>query len=230
MLEVEIASMPTTPMVEAAKLMIRDPNDAAILASVIESKPDVFVSGDLEVPLEGLAGIILDKLDGLLLSGGGNASRFSPSNMPGMARQQPRRYVFEAHLIREAWRRSLSVLGICRGHQMMAEVLGGALREEVVAGHGGETGGHPINPEGGNLFPSLGDSWPWQVNTYHCQVVERVPVGFAVAARSPEGWIEAMEALDKKFFIGVQFHPEMLFEDSHKARRLFKAFMEAASS
>jgi len=48
MLEVEIASMPTTPMVEAAKLMIRDPNDAVILASAIESRPDVFVSGDLD--------------------------------------------------------------------------------------------------------------------------------------------------------------------------------------
>jgi len=199
----------------------------------------VFLSGGLPMmlvppgegmPVEDLAGIILDKLDGLLLSGGGNASRFSASNMPGMDLQQPRRYVFEAHLIREAWRRSLPVLGICRGHQMMAEVLGGALREEVVSGHGGETGvGHPINPEGGNLFPSLGDSWPWQVNTYHCQVVEQVPPGFAVAARSPEGWIEAMEAIDKHFFLGVQFHPEMMFEESHKARRLFKAFMEAAA-
>ncbi len=48
MLAVEITSMPTTPMVEAAKLMIRDPKDAAILASAIESKPDAFVSGDLD--------------------------------------------------------------------------------------------------------------------------------------------------------------------------------------
>lgn len=44
--QVEIIPMPSLDKVKKAKRIIRDPKDAAILASAIEAKPDIFVSGD----------------------------------------------------------------------------------------------------------------------------------------------------------------------------------------
>lgn len=181
---------------------------------------------------------LLDRIDGLLLSGGGSgfARRKNPYSLPPreLAKQQPKRYAFESILIKEAWKRDMPVLGICRGHQMIAEVLGGSIKEEFIEGHSCGFGAnkepvhHHITLEPDSKLASICDCLAWCVNSFHIQVVEKTPPGFRAAAWSHDGFIEAMEAKDKEFFLGVQFHPEEFFARSQEAQKLIEAFMDAA--
>lgn len=173
-----------------------------------------------------------DQVSGLIFTGGGSARRFKPDNMPTLQEQQPLRYRFEAHLIKEAWRRRMPVLGFCRGHQMIAAVLGGEMRIESISGHQQKPdtrSAHSVDLLPGSRLAGLMEADKWEVNSYHCQVVAAAPPGFQVCARSPEGWVEAMEAAGP-FWFGFQFHPEMMFDDDKKARRLFQSFIKAADA
>ncbi len=181
---------------------------------------------------------LLDRIDGLLLTGGGSgfANIKSPESPPikELSKQQPKRYALESILIREAWKRDMPVLGICRGHQMIAEVLGGTIKQESIKGHRVDAGSikksmnHEVCLVPDSKLAAICGSSAWCVNSFHIQVVENIPPGFRVAAWSHDGYIEAMEAVDKEFFVCVQFHPEELFSKSEQAQRLIKSFMNAA--
>jgi putative glutamine amidotransferase len=189
-------------------------------------------------PLERYAGeeqgaveAFLDRLGGLILTGGGGARRFKAEELPGLAGQQPLRYCFESLLIREAWRRGMPVLGMCRGHQMMAEVMGGTIQKQTVEGHVQEEQAltaHSVELVPGTRLARLCAAGRWEVNSFHRQVVAEVPPGFVVAARSAEGLIEAMEPREGPFWLGFQFHPELLFDEDEMARRIFRSFVQAA--
>ncbi len=177
---------------------------------------------------------ITDKISGLILSGGGNARRFSPNNIPSLLEQQPKRYSFEKMLILEAWNRNLPVIGICRGHQMIAEVLGGSIMEETVKGHSlkDEKGRklHGMKIVSGSKLEDICNSNYWDINSFHCQVVHKVPHNFIVSGWSEDGYIEVIETKDRNFFIGVQFHPETMIGENNKSKDLFNSFIKEAAS
>jgi putative glutamine amidotransferase len=64
-----------------------------------------------------------------------------------------------------------------------------------------------------------------EVNSFHHQAVERPAPGLIVSARSDNGIIEAVEAPDRRFFLGVQWHPEHL---SGSAANAIRGLIEAA--
>ena len=66
-----------------------------------------------------------------------------------------------------------------------------------------------------------------RVNSFHHQALKQVAKGLKVVATAPDGIIEAVEAEneDGTFIIGVQFHPEMMFDKSIFARAIFKRFI-----
>ncbi|HVK80399.1 MAG TPA: gamma-glutamyl-gamma-aminobutyrate hydrolase family protein [Verrucomicrobiae bacterium] len=68
-----------------------------------------------------------------------------------------------------------------------------------------------------------------RVNAIHSQAIDRLGAGFTVAAREPNGVIQAVEDLSEPFWIGVQFHPEFLIYRA-PFRRLFRALVEAADA
>jgi putative glutamine amidotransferase len=65
------------------------------------------------------------------------------------------------------------------------------------------------------------------VNSLHHQAVKDVADGLAAVARTPDGLIEALEAEDHPFALGVQWHPEELALQDARSQRLFDAFVEA---
>jgi len=185
-----------------------------------------------ETNLQEMAKKVIDLVDGLLLTGGGDAKRFKPEEMPPLKVQQPLRYEFERHLIKEAFGKNLPTLGICRGYQMIAEVLGGSIGESIISGHKQKGPGtqafHGIKIDPKSKFYEICGIDYWKVNSFHVQAVESPPPGFRVVALSDDGVIEGIEAIDKDFFIGVQFHPEELFPVDQVAQKLFLKFIEAA--
>lgn len=194
---------------------------------VLLSPPMVKLAADKE---SRIIGGVLDRIDGLLLSGGGDARIFTKENLPGLCRQQPVRYRFEALLIKEAWERQIPVVGICRGHQMIAETMGGKIQVSTVDGHMQDyriLRSHLIHMQTGTRLEKICGAQNWEVNSYHCQVVGEVPPGFTVSARSGDGLIEAMEATGDIFWFGFQFHPELLFGDE-KSGRIFSEFIRRA--
>jgi putative glutamine amidotransferase len=67
-----------------------------------------------------------------------------------------------------------------------------------------------------------------RVNSFHHQAVARVGRGLRVVARSPDGVVEGIEATDRRFVLGVQWHAECLVERVTQLR-LFREFVSAAA-
>jgi len=179
--------------------------------------------------------LLEERLDALLFSGGGDARRAPGAPLPSLEGQQPLRYRWERELLRYAKRRNLPCLGICRGFQMMVEGFGGSLRTSVVAGHSqklpGTQGSHLVFPVEGSLFAQLVGSEPWCVNSFHVQAVEKIPEGFILSCSAEDGVCEGIESTEEDFFLGVQFHPEELFQGKDaRAEALLRAFVGAAEA
>lgn len=220
-----------------------DDQPGGILYSPVQYHNALYNSGGLPVlvapptlalndeDLQAVAKKTADSLYAFFFSGGGGNRRFKNGDMPNLEEQQPQRYKFEAMLIREAWKRKMPVIGACRGHQMIIEALGGKIKGETVSGHQQDEKaktGHGIKIAAGSKLASLVGSLNWTVNSMHCQVAEEVPAHFQVSARSPEGYIEAVEAEEPHFWMGFQFHPEAMVVFDEAARAVIKAFVDAA--
>ena len=66
------------------------------------------------------------------------------------------------------------------------------------------------------------------VNTFHHQAVAAVAPGFVAAAHAPDGVIEAIESTKHRFVLGVQWHPEGMWNQKENFDELFAEFVRAA--
>lgn len=183
-------------------------------------------------------GAVLDSVDGLLLSGGGSlpGQYFVDNPEPTLRETNVERYDLEVELAKQAWARGLPLMGICRGHQTIAEAFGGYLINDLGAVPGARnhyqdvpaaTATHGVSIErGSRLAEWLGSEA--KVNSFHRQVVDQVPRGWRATAVSDDGWIEAMEA-ESGFGLGVQFHPEALMDGDARFLRFFEEFVLASA-
>lgn len=175
---------------------------------------------------------ILNIVDGLLFSGGGDVKGQSREELPTLREQQPIRYDFESALMKKAYKKRLPIMGICRGFQMILECFGGSLSDETVDNHSQNIpDGEPwhevrINKDS-KLYEIVGSD-TWNVNSFHVQKADKVPEGFIVSARANDGVIEAIEATDYPFLAGFQFHPETLSWTDEAAGDIFKWFIKEA--
>jgi putative glutamine amidotransferase len=67
-----------------------------------------------------------------------------------------------------------------------------------------------------------------QVNTFHHQAVKEVAFGFRASAIAHDGVIEGIEGINHRFVIGVQFHPELMWQNNPSITALFGAFVSEA--
>ncbi len=178
-------------------------------------------------------------LSGLLLTGGGDIDPllFGEEPLCQSGEINPQRDAYEMRICKEAFTQDLPLLGICRGMQVMNIARGGKIYQDigVQAGttlkHMQEAprayGTHNIFVEDGSLFTSLWISRCIRVNSLHHQACSLLGEGFTVSARSADGLIEAIEQREKRFTVGVQWHPEAM--RTEEMRLLFAAFVRAAA-
>lgn len=161
----------------------------------------------LIIPHELVAlGAALDAADGVLVSG----------SAPG-AKVDDRRRAFEDRLVAEALARDLPLLGICHGMQVLGEALGGTIARDLpgmdaeAAPHiphpAADRLAHPVAIEAGSRLAAWNGGAAAEVSSLHRHAL--VGEGaFRIAARAPDGVLEAIEGLGRRFCLGVQWHPE----------------------
>lgn len=189
---------------------------------------------------------VLDRLDGLVLSGGGDVepARFGADSVhPATYGILPARDLFELDLVHLALRRDLPVLGICRGIQVLNVALGGTLVQDVASQHESSTPvnhrqqadgiaanqpGHTVTIAAGSLLHELVGQTSLPVNSFHHQAIGRLAAGLEAIAVSGDGIIEAVVLPDRRFVLGLQWHPELMFADHPVQLLWFEALVSAA--
>lgn len=190
---------------------------------------------------EQLAGEILDNCDGLMLSGGTDVDPKIFGEIPhtALGRVDGPRDPFEITLAREAVRRDMPVLGICRGLQVLNVAQGGTLIQDIpsdvenaVTHEAGENRveiAHEVTIQPGSRLANLLSTTRVGVNSFHHQAAKRLGEGLTQTATSPEdGIVEGLEMSDRTFVVAVQWHPENFWRTSPLFDGLFTGFVEAA--
>jgi len=203
--------------------------------------PSGLPSGDEET--EAFARDYVRRLDGLVLSGGGDIAPYLYGESPsaGVARMDSARDRWELALFSAARARGLPILGVCRGCQLVNAALGGTLYQDI-KGQLPLAGGHSFDmpmDEPAHYVDIVPDTRLAAMfgegrvlaNSFHHQAVKDLAPGLVVSARAPDGVVEAVEAVDREpFLVAVQFHPEGMSRRYPEFLAPFAALSQAAAS
>jgi len=183
---------------------------------------------------------LLDRLDGVVLSGGVDVdpARYGEAPHPRLGRVNRRRDDFELALTGAALRRDVPILAICRGHQVLNVATGGTLIQDIAStlegamehrGRGPRfRHSHPVEIAASSRLRAILGRSSVPVNSIHHQAVARVGRGLVVCARCPQdGIVEGLEMPGRRFVLGVQWHPESFWNRTDSFQPLFDAHAEA---
>jgi putative glutamine amidotransferase len=162
----------------------------------------------------------LARLDGLVLSGGGDIDpqRYGATKHPRCGPASPERDQAELDLCRAALATGLPLLGICRGLQVLNVALDGTLHQHLpdTVGHDGHSpelagyGTHKVSVAPGTRLASILGTSEMAVPTHHHQAVDTLGTGLIATAWTDDGVIEAAESAQTgPFVVAVQWHPEV---------------------
>ncbi len=187
---------------------------------------------------------LIETLDGVLLTGGGDVDPvlYGEARHPTISDAEPGRDEFEIDLARRAMAADLPLLAICRGSQVLNVAAGGTLVQDIPSAvttdlphsltEPKDCIAHPIQiARGSRLHNVLGAAvdaaCTCRVNSRHHQSVGRLGKELVASAVAADGVIEAIEAPNATFCVGVQWHPENFWRTG-EFKPLFDAFVEAA--
>lgn len=201
----------------------------------------VIMSGGIPVllPVTDNKSIIDDYInicDGFILSGGPDvdACYFGGDNMPYAGEISPVRDTMELEISKKALQLDKPILGICRGCQVLNIAAGGTIYQDIYAENAKEAllkhnqqapKWYPIHTvEFGSkcILNDMFGSRRLSVNSFHHQAVKDTADGFITAAWSKDGIIEAICSTKNNFALGVQWHPELLWQKSSIHLKLFE--------
>lgn len=187
---------------------------------------------------------IVERLDGLVLPGGGDIEPEYYNGSPHVKLRgiDPDRDRVEIYVAQQATRLKKPFLAICRGHQILNVALGGTMWEDLASQYPDainhdfyDQGKRNDLPHSVNVFPDsrlatiLGGG-SIMVNSLHHQGVRNIAPELMVTAVAPDGLVEGLEVSGNPFGIGVQWHPENLIEDDPAMLALFESLVVASQN
>ncbi|MGE0255206.1 MAG: gamma-glutamyl-gamma-aminobutyrate hydrolase family protein [Alphaproteobacteria bacterium] len=183
----------------------------------------------------------LDRIDGLVVTGGAfdvDPALFGAATRHATVTTKDRRTAFELAMTRGALARDMAVLGICGGQQLLHVALGGTLVQHIPDEIAGALAheqpnprtepGHTVRVLPGTKLHRIVGAETLEVNSAHHQAARDDARGAVVNALAPDGVVEGIEAPDRRFCIGVQWHPEYLISVGDGP--LLAAFVAAAGA
>lgn len=183
---------------------------------------------------------IINQLDGLLLSGGGDIdpTLFGEEPHPGLGEIVPQRDQLEIELIQRFVQQKKPILGICRGCQILNIALGGDMYQDLYRQRENllqhqqhaprNHASHTIQIKEGSLLQQIFQETKVKVNSFHHQAVRKAAPILKVSAVAADGVIEAIEGSSSGLFIlGVQWHPECMATTDQHSQKIFRTFVDA---
>lgn len=183
----------------------------------------------------------LSLVDGIYFTGGGdiNPLLFGEEPIRQIGAIDYDRDTFEVKLYKHAASKNMPMLGICRGQQIMNVAGGGTLYQDIYAQRQNTNGHSPKFTLGGyehHTVDLIRDSMIYNIfktdkiktNSFHHQAVKDVAEGYIATAFTEDGIIECIESSELEFALGVQWHPEIMFERYPLFCNIFNSFIEAS--
>ncbi|MEO8744878.1 MAG: gamma-glutamyl-gamma-aminobutyrate hydrolase family protein [Candidatus Dormiibacterota bacterium] len=172
----------------------------------------------------------LPDVDGLLLPGGWDVdpSFYGEKADEKIGPTDPELDTTELEMFRQARKRQLPILGICRGQQVINVAMGGSLIQHLDEHDARAIGrrhlAHTIEVEPDSELARAAGEDTIPVNSLHHQAIKKLGSGLHQSARGGDGTVEGVES-DDGLIVAVQCHPEELTSDLPWARRLFERFV-----
>ena len=187
----------------------------------------------LPVLSPGLAETLLDRVDGLLLPGGGDVepARYGWAPAPETRPPDPDRDAWELACAAAALARDMPVLAICRGAQVLNVALGGDLVQHVdghACAHRYQEHVHHLRLAPGSRLARVVGADEVGANSLHHQAVGAPGAGVRAVAWAPDGTVEGFEVEGHPTVVAVQWHPELL-PDEPAQQRLFDDLVGSAA-
>ncbi len=184
------------------------------------------------------------ELDGILIPGGGDIHpRFFGQELhPKTGLVCELRDEVEIELARSCASDKKPLLGICRGIQVINVALGGTLHQHIPDQTTGEVAHsrdfesvslnepiHDVSVEQNSILGTLMGSSSVPVNSFHHQAIDKSGKNLWPVASSSDKIIEGIELRNHPFYLGVQWHPELMWQQAGSAWiKLFRGFVEAS--
>ena len=166
-------------------------------------------------------------VDKLVLTGGQNVEpiHYQEKLLIDSSNYFPERDRFELALIEAAHHHEKPIFGICRGLQLYNVAQGGSLHQEVLGHWQENTGNQPSQDLYFPIESQLSQIYAQEptVNSFHRQAINKLAPSLEITALSPDKQtIEAVQSTrDSHTFLGVQWHPELLYGERETENRLF---------
>jgi len=185
---------------------------------------------------------LVETCDGLLLSGGPDidAIHFNENNMPYNGTISPLRDNMELAITKKIFEQKKPVFGICRGAQVLNVAMGGTIYQDIASQVKDERllkhsqqapRWYPTHDIYIAKNSNVGASFNYdsiRVNSFHHQAIKDVAPSFKTTSKANDGIVESIEFDGDIFAIGVQWHPEHLWQKNHVHLKIFEKFIAAA--
>jgi putative glutamine amidotransferase len=187
---------------------------------------------------------VMDSLDGILLPGSDSdvdPLRYGAQPHPQLGIVVPVKDQTDLLVLEEIERRNLPLFAICFGMQILNVSRGGSLIQDISTelpnaikheqGPPRDRPSHSIKLDNNSLLATSAESGAAVVNSHHHQAIETVGENLKATAWASDGLIEAVEdTRPDRFALGVQWHPELGWQQDELSRALFKQFVHACAA